>query len=164
MGRKNRGNVATGENTVIGAGTTVNGDIVSDSAVMRVDGQVNGGINTKGDLVIGTMGVVSGDVVASSVNLAGKIVGDVAASNKIEIEAKGRLLGNIQTKLLAMDETAVIQGKVNMPDDESASDDKGRDPEPEKTSEAADEKEDKEAAKDEQDEDDKADKTDENEE
>ena len=164
MGRKNRGNVATGENTVIGAGTTVNGNIVSDSAVMRVDGQVNGGINTKGDLVIGTMGVVSGDVVASSVNLAGKIVGDVAASNKIEIEAKGRLLGNIQTKLLAMDETAVIQGKVNMPGDESASDDKGRDPEPEKTSEAADKKEDEETAKDEQDEDDKADKTDEKEE
>ncbi len=119
MAKKNRGNVANGENSVIGAGTTVNGDIVSDSAIIRVDGQVNGGVNTKGDLVIGAMGVVNGDVVASSVNLAGKISGDVEAANKIEIEANGKLLGNIKTKLLAMDETAVIQGMVNMTADEA---------------------------------------------
>ena len=119
MAKKNRGNVANGENSVIGAGTTVNGDIVSDSAIIRVDGQVNGGVNTKGDLVIGAMGVVNGDVVASSVNLAGKIAGDVEAANKIEIEANGKLLGNIKTKLLAMDETAVIQGMVNMTADEA---------------------------------------------
>ncbi len=118
MAKKNRGNVANGENTVIGAGTTVNGDIVSDSAVIRVDGQVNGGINTKGDLVVGSMGVINGDVVASSVNLAGKIDGDVDAANKIEIEAKGKLLGNIRTKLLAMDEAAFIQGNVNMTPEE----------------------------------------------
>lgn len=122
MARKNRGNVANGENTVIGSGTTVNGDIVSDSAIIRVDGQVNGGVNTKGDLVIGSMGIVNGNVYASSVNLAGKIVGDVEATNKIEIEAKGKLLGNIQTKLLAMDETAVIQGQVNMTADEEEED------------------------------------------
>ena len=152
MGRKNRGNVATGENTVIGAGTTVNGNIVSDSAVIRVDGQVNGGINTKGDLVIGTMGVVSGDVVASSVNLAGKIVGDVEASNKIEIEAKGKLLGDIRTKLLAMDETAVLQGKVNMSEEENASDNKENDAESEGTSEEEDKKEDSETAEDKDDE------------
>ena len=114
MAKKNRGNVASGENTVIGSGTTVNGDIVSDSAIIRVDGQVNGGVNTKGDLVIGEMGIINGNVYASSVYLAGKIDGDVEATNKIEIEAKGKLLGNIQTKLLAMDETAVIQGQVNM--------------------------------------------------
>lgn len=114
MARKNRGNVANGENTVIGAGTTVNGDIVSDSAVIRIDGQINGGINTKGDLVVGATGVVNGAVVASSVNLAGKIFGNVDADNKVEIEAKGQILGDITAKLLAMDETAVIKGRVNM--------------------------------------------------
>ncbi len=118
MAKKNRGNVANGENTVIGAGTTISGDIVSDSAIIRVDGQVNGGVNTKGDLVVGPTGVISGDVVASSVNLAGKITGDVDAAKKIEIEAKGKLLGNIKTQLLAMDETAVIQGNVNMTEEE----------------------------------------------
>ncbi len=121
MGRKNRGNVANGENTVIGAGTVIKGDIVSDSAVIRVDGQVDGHIDTKGDLVIATTGIVNGDVKASNLNLAGKIVGDVEVNNKIELEAKGRLLGNISTKLLAMDETAVIQGNVNMTSEDGGS-------------------------------------------
>ena len=141
MARKNRGNVANGENTVIGSGTTVNGDIVSDSAIIRVDGQVNGGVNTKGDLVIGGMGIVNGNVYASSVNLAGKIVGDVEAANKIEIEAGGKLLGNIQTKLLAMDETAVIQGRVNMtPEEEEAAkaDSKNKDSEEDKAEKDSD--------------------------
>lgn len=114
MGRKNRGNVANGENTVIGAGTTVNGDIVADSAIMRVDGQVNGGITTKGDLVVGPSGVINGNVTASSLNLAGKVLGNVDADNKVEIEAKGQIIGDITTKLMAMDETAVIKGNVNM--------------------------------------------------
>ncbi len=117
MGKRNRGNVATGENTVIGEGTVIKGDIVSDSAVIRVDGQVDGGIQTKGDLIIATQGVVNGDVTATNLNLAGKILGDVEIGNKIEIEANGKLLGNISTKLLAMDETAVIQGNVNMTSD-----------------------------------------------
>ncbi len=147
MAKKNRGNVANGENSVIGAGTTVNGDIVSDSAIIRVDGQVNGGVNTKGDLVIGAMGVVNGDVVASSVNLAGKIAGDVEAANKIEIEANGKLLGNIKTKLLAMDETAVIQGMVNMSADE-AEENKDREAEVQKDADddvkGSEDKEDKE--------------------
>ena len=114
MSRKNRGNVANGENTVIGAGTTVNGDIVADSAIMRVDGQVNGGITTKGDLVVGPSGVINGNVTASSLNLAGKVLGNVDADNKVEIEAKGQIIGDITTKLMAMDETAVIKGRVNM--------------------------------------------------
>ncbi len=119
MGRKNRGNLAKGENTIIGEGTVIKGDIVSDSAIIRVDGKVDGAINTKGDLVVATSGVVNGDVTASNLNLAGQIVGDVEVTNKIEVEAKGRLLGNISTKLLAMDETAVIQGNVNMTNGES---------------------------------------------
>ena len=114
MSRKSRGNVANGENTVIGSGTTINGDIVSDSAVIRVDGRVSGGINTKGDLVIGATGEVNGDVYAANLNMAGRITGDATIGNKIEIEARGRLIGNITAKLMAMDETAIIQGLVNM--------------------------------------------------
>ncbi len=114
MSKKNRGNVANGENTVIGAGTTINGDIVADSAIMRVDGQVNGAVSTKGDLVVGSSGVINGNVTASSVNLAGRIFGNVDANNKVEIEAKGQIVGDITAKLMAMDETAVIKGNVNM--------------------------------------------------
>lgn len=107
-------NKAIGENSVIGAGTVVNGSIKSDAMVFRVDGKVLGDIVTEGELVIGTDGVVEGNIIASSLMLGGKLTGDADVKHRIEIEAGGELLGDINTELLAMDETAVLIGRVNM--------------------------------------------------
>lgn len=119
MGRRNRNNlnIANGENTVVGLGTVVNGDIKSEAAVIRIDGEINGEVNTKGDLIIGKDGIVNGSVTAANLNLGGSIKGNAIVSNKIVIEATGKLVGDISTKLLAMDESAVIQGKVSMSDE-----------------------------------------------
>ena len=119
MSRKKK-NQAKGEHTVIGKGTVINGDITSDAAIIRVDGEVRGGINTKGDLVVGVGGLVKGDVTAADLVLCGEILGDVVVSYKVDIEAKGKLTGDITTHLLAIDENAVIQGKVTMITDEAA--------------------------------------------
>ncbi|GEM_PF-1644103 len=113
MARKNK-NRATGENTVIGTGTVVGGSIVSDAMVIRIDGKVNGSVDTKGDLIIGPEGEVNGDVTAFSLILAGKVIGNANVNHRIEIEAGGKLIGDIETELLAMDETAMYQGKVTM--------------------------------------------------
>ncbi len=123
MGRRNKNIVANGENTVVGLGTVVNGDIKSEAAVIRIDGEVNGEINTKGDLVIGKDGIIKGNVTAANLNLGGSINGNATVVNKIVIESSGKLLGDISTKLLAMDESAVIQGKVSMVE-ETVADDK----------------------------------------
>ena len=119
MSRKKK-NQAKGEHTVIGKGTVINGDITSDAAIIRVDGEVRGGINTKGDLVVGVGGIVKGDVTAADLVLGGEILGDVVVSYKVDIEAKGKLTGDITTHLLAIDENAIIQGKVTMLNDEAA--------------------------------------------
>ena len=47
---------------LIGVGTTISGDITS-SGDIRVDGTLKGSINTKGKVVIGSTGIVEGDVV-----------------------------------------------------------------------------------------------------
>ncbi len=119
MSRKKK-NQAKGEHTVIGKGTIINGDITSDAAIIRVDGEVRGGIDTKGDLVVGVGGIVRGNVTAAELVLGGEILGDVVISYKVDIEAKGKLTGDITTHLLAIDENAVIQGKVTMITEEPA--------------------------------------------
>ncbi len=113
MARKNK-NRATGENTIIGAGTVVGGGIVSDATIIRIDGKINGGVETKGELIIGPDGEVHGDVTAHSLILAGKIIGNTKVTHRVEIEAGGKLIGDIETELLAMDETAMYQGRVTM--------------------------------------------------
>jgi len=107
-------NRAKGENTVIGAGTVIGGTIVSDATAIRVDGKVNGGIDTKGDLIIGPDAEVNGDISAFSLINSGTVIGNVNTTHRIEIEAGGKLIGDIETELIAIDETAIYQGRVVM--------------------------------------------------
>lgn len=120
MARKKYRNPAKGENTVIGKGTIIDGGITSDAMVIRVDGTVNGGIITEGDIIVGTDGIIKGDIKAASLILAGEITGNVDAPHRIEIEAGAKLIGDISTEILSMDETAILRGNVNMASGEEA--------------------------------------------
>ena len=107
-------NKAKGESTVIGKGTTINGPVVSDAIIMRVDGVINGEVTTDGDIIVGCDGIIVGDIKAHSLILAGKIEGNVELQYRLEMEAKGTLMGDVNTSLLSIDETAVLNGTINM--------------------------------------------------
>ena len=107
-------NKAKGESTVIGKGTTINGPVVSDAIIMRVDGVINGEVTTDGDIIVGCDGIIVGDIKAHSLILAGKIEGNVDLQYRLEMEAKGTLMGDVNTSLLSIDETAVLNGTINM--------------------------------------------------
>lgn len=107
-------NMAIGDNTVIGSGTIVNGNITSTAALMRIDGEVIGDIDAKGDMVIGNKGVVNGSIVAANLNIGGKVTGNTTIAGKVEIESSGAIYGDVKATLLAMDEKAIINGKVTM--------------------------------------------------
>ncbi len=131
MGRKKYKNPAKGENTVIGSGTVINGGITSDSMVIRIDGKVNGEIVSKGEIIVGTNGIILGDVEAASLIIAGEIKGNVNVSHRLDMEAGAKILGDVKTSLLSISETAILQGKVSMPvSEEKKSEDKASDNEP----------------------------------
>ena len=56
----------------VGNGTVINGDIQSKSDI-RIDGTLKGSVKTEGKLVVGSSGVVEGDVVCSNVDISGEI-------------------------------------------------------------------------------------------
>ena len=57
---------------MIGAGTVITGDITSKGDI-RVDGSLNGSINTEGKVVLGPARVVEGNVVCSDADIAGTL-------------------------------------------------------------------------------------------
>ncbi len=112
--RKKKIDLPTGDGTVIGKGTVVNGSIESDAVFIRIDGELKGNVNTKGDLTVGPDGIVNGDITANSLNLAGKVNGNVVSKTKLEIESKGVLTGDVTTDTLVMDASGIINGKITM--------------------------------------------------
>ena len=98
---------------VIGAKTTIKGEITGDEDVL-VEGTVEGQIRIHHDLRIGSGGVVRATVEAQAVVISGEMVGDCAASNRVEIQAAGRLTGNIKAPKIVIAEGALFKGNSDM--------------------------------------------------
>jgi cytoskeletal protein CcmA (bactofilin family) len=101
---------------LIGAGTTVQGD-VSFSGGLRVDGVVKGNVTTAngetGTLVVSEQARIDGEIKVSHVVVNGTVNGPIAANDFLELQAKARIVGDIHYKTLEMHLGAVVQGRLN---------------------------------------------------
>lgn len=104
--------------TIIGKGAECNGDFNAEGSV-RVDGVINGNVTVTGTLIVGATGVINGDVEANSTIVGGEIYGNVTVTDRTELTTTARLIGNITTQLIVIDEHAVFQGNCNMNQDVS---------------------------------------------
>ncbi|MGH7948272.1 MAG: bactofilin family protein, partial [Candidatus Binataceae bacterium] len=94
-------------------GSKINGKISFDGPA-RIDGQVDGEINAKENLTIGETAVVTAQIKAASVTVAGKLSGDISASQRIEIRPSARVLGNLAAPVLVIHEGATFEGHCSM--------------------------------------------------
>lgn len=99
--------------TLLGSGSEVKGDFNAEGSV-RIDGIVNGNVTVTGTLIIGAGGSISGNVSAHSVMVGGEVLGDITAKEKTELTATAKVLGNISTNVIVIDENAIFQGKCDM--------------------------------------------------
>jgi len=101
--------------TLIGPKTRINGD-VEFTGGLHLDGHING--NIKGDSNEGTFlsvsqhGCIEGSVIAPNVILNGIVKGDIEASDRIELGAKARVLGNVHYTIIETAVGAQINGKL----------------------------------------------------
>lgn len=100
---------------LIGAGTTITGDIQSDGDI-RIDGSLIGNIITKGKIVIGTTGKINGEITCKNFDLSGKIEGKVNAENLLSLKASSNIKGDINAGKLAVEPGAVFTGTCEMKD------------------------------------------------
>jgi len=98
---------------VIGAKAVVKGDITGDDDII-VEGTVEGTIRISRDLRVGPTGKVKATVSAQSVVVAGELVGDCHAEQRVHVEATGRLTGNIRAPRVVIVEGATFKGNSDM--------------------------------------------------
>lgn len=102
--------------TIIGNGAECNGDFNAEGSV-RIDGCINGNVTVTGVLIVGATGQINGDVTATSTIIGGEVFGNVDITEKTELISTARIIGNITTKLIVIDEHAIFQGNCNMNQD-----------------------------------------------
>jgi cytoskeletal protein CcmA (bactofilin family) len=98
---------------VVGRTCVVHGDLVAEGA-FRVDGTIEGGVESKAAVVVGECGTVTGNVRAVEVLVAGKIHGNVVATGHLDILATGVIEGDIDAKSLRIEVGGVFAGTSRM--------------------------------------------------
>ncbi len=109
--KNNKG--ANGLNTVIGKESKIDGNIEVDGG-LRVDGVVKGKISATDTLSVGESGTVEAEVDVKTAVIGGKVMGNILAHEKIELQSKAMVEGDITTKNLIVEEGAVFHGSCNM--------------------------------------------------
>jgi cytoskeletal protein CcmA (bactofilin family) len=107
--------VRSEEATVISKGVKIEGKL-SCSGSIRIDGDVQGDINSQSNVVVGENGRVNGQINADSITIGGQVTGTVKAKEKLVMDSKGNLKGDLFTKILLMEAGAVFNGNSKMGD------------------------------------------------
>jgi len=111
LGRKKR---TAKIDSLIGQNTEIHGDIVFTGG-LHVDGKVIGNVEATDPgslLTISDQGVIEGEVNIPNIILNGKVVGDVYATERVELAAQARVNGNVYYNLIEMAIGAEVNGKL----------------------------------------------------
>jgi len=83
--------------------------------MLTIDCEVKGKITTEDTLVIGPSAKVQAEITAGTVEIAGKVSGNIRARNRVRIVSGGEVHGNIETPSISMEEGVVFEGKCSRP-------------------------------------------------
>lgn len=101
-----------GFETVLGASTTLRGDLKSQGNV-RLDGTFEGTLEIDGNVLVGETAKITADIHAKNVSIAGAVRGNVSGK-KVQLLRTGRVWGDISATAIATEEGAFIDGKITM--------------------------------------------------
>lgn len=98
---------------ILGNGTSVTGDINSEGDI-RIDGKLDGNLNTKGKVVIGKSGAIKGEIKCAQAEISGTLEGKIHVEQLLSLKASSRINGDIITSKLAIEPDALFSGTCNM--------------------------------------------------
>ena len=99
--------------TLISAGTTIKGDLSSNSD-LRIDGTVIGNINSSAKIVLGNSGVVEGDIFGNNADIVGKTSGTIKVKELLQLRGECVVNGNIYAGKLQVEPSATFNGQCHM--------------------------------------------------
>ena len=97
----------------LGPGTKISGKIHFDGQA-TIDGEVEGEIVAQAHVTIGQQATIKGKISAASILVQGKVMADVQADKRLELQPPGSVVGDVTTQSLVIGDGAIIEGHVSM--------------------------------------------------
>jgi cytoskeletal protein CcmA (bactofilin family) len=82
---------------------------------LQIDGKVDGPISLKGhQLTVGATAVLNSEVHAGEVIVYGKVIGNVHASDRVDVKTAGSVVGDISTARISIEDGAHFKGRIEI--------------------------------------------------
>ena len=102
-----------GKTNRIVEGTTIKGDIISQ-ADFRLDGELIGNFQSKGKIVIGPAGSVTGDIICKNADIEGKFNGKIQVAEILNVKHKAIIHGEVTVGKLSVEPGADFSASCKM--------------------------------------------------
>jgi cytoskeletal protein CcmA (bactofilin family) len=99
--------------TILGPESAFEGKLTFEGTV-RIDGHFTGEVNTENILVVGQGARVEANIHVGSIVINGEVIGDIKARHSVEINAPGKVRGNITTPQLSIARGVIFEGSCHM--------------------------------------------------
>src|SRR5712691_1782900 len=108
--RKRKSSVPRGNLTAfIDEGSEVEGKYTFSGTVM-LNGKFRGEIASTDTLIVGERGVVNATVRVGTAIIDGELVGNVVATERIELKGKARVFGDLEAPVIVVQEGVLLEG------------------------------------------------------
>lgn len=98
---------------IIGLGTTIEGNVDAQGDI-RIDGKIIGNVVSRGKVVLGTTGIVEGNIIARNAEIAGETVGKINIEELLVLKNTANINGDIVTSKLMVETGANFTGTCQM--------------------------------------------------
>ena len=103
----------SGNNTVVGPSILISGKLTGDED-LTVRGRVEGELTLSKTLIVETTGVVKANVAVRNAIVSGVVVGNINATESVELTREGRMVGDIHAPRVIIVDGASFRGRVDM--------------------------------------------------
>jgi cytoskeletal protein CcmA (bactofilin family) len=98
----------------LGASIEIKGKVTGEED-LQIDGKVEGSVVLNGQrLTVGRSGKLSSEVWAREVVVYGNLMGNVHASDRVEIKKDGSVTGDITTARISVEDGAYFKGRIEI--------------------------------------------------
>lgn len=105
--------MATAPQNILNADVEIRGNLKCSGDVF-FDGRLDGDLTTDGALELGENATVRGNLTALTVIARGKITGNIAARERLEVKARTEVTGDLRGAKLVVDDGVTFQGKAEI--------------------------------------------------
>ena len=101
--------------TIIGKGSKIEGSLKVAGGV-RIDGEVEGTIESDGFVTVGRSGIAKADIKADECLVSGRVIGNISVEDALELDETANLTGDIIAKIVKIHSGAIFNGSSTMGD------------------------------------------------